>query len=534
MRAASFGLILGCTFASAAWAEPFTITDAINYAVQSHPSVSEAAANRRATGAEVGEAEAALLPQVRLESRIGREFLSQPDQPVPPLGNAQWLSSRSNSIVVRQLLFDGFTSINQIWRQTARTNAAAARVLERSELSALDAAEAYIEVTRYMRLVTIAQTNVSAHRKILANVRARYNGGRAGEGDMQQAEERVAAAEAALADFRVSLDEARAKYRSAVGLEPYNLRAPGRLSNMPPSKDAALAVALKYNPTIMAAQSDADAAKYDFHSTAGSFVPNVALEARAEKGYNSDQIFGHFTNDSAKVVFSWDIFSGGQHLWRREETSQRYLEATQKHARLQREAFSALDKAWAARTVTADRIAALMRDVAAGRRVISSYTKEYELGQRSLIDLLNANNQLFVALVSLESARSVSVFADYQLLAAMGKLLVHLKTSPPLEAAPLVAPPFGIPLRVPPVRIGLPKPGRPEPLNVDRPARSTAVPSAPPAPVTFGNRFEAEAHPGISPGFMAMVLPTGTADNYGSTMSYANQPSPGATAAPTH
>lgn len=529
-------LIAGCILfsgaaVSACWAEPFTINDAINYAVQSHPGVTEAAANRRATEAELRQQQGTLLPQVRLESRFGREFLNQRDQPVPPLGNDQWLHSRSHSVVVRQLLFDGFTSINQIWRQAARTDAAAARVLEHTELIALDAAEAYIEVTRFMRLIAIASDNVAAHRKILTNVRARYNGGRSGEGDLQQAEERVAAAEAALADFRVSLDEAKAKYRSAVGQEPFNLRAPGRLGSMPPSRDDALAVALKYNPTIKAAQADADAAKYDFKSTAGLFVPNVALEGRVEKGYNSDLLFGHFTDESVKVVASWDIFRGGQDLWHRSENADRYIEQTQRHARLQREAYSALDKAWGARTITSERIGALTRDVEAGRRVISVYSKEYELGQRSLIDLLNANNQLFGALVSLESTRSVSVFADYQLLAAMGQLLAYLKTSPPVEAAPLIERPFAIfPVKLPPVILHLPKPGGPEPLNVINTARSTSEPSFPPRPIIpFGERWtDISGDPAAAP-FAFLLQPKAHQEDNTNVMalSFAQQSIPG-------
>src|SRR3989442_1190314 len=83
---------------------------------------------------------------------------------------------------------------------------AAARVHERTELIALDAAEAYIDVVRYTRLIALSQENVAAHRKIFSNVQSRYSGGRAGEGDLQQAQERVAAAEAALAEFRLALD----------------------------------------------------------------------------------------------------------------------------------------------------------------------------------------------------------------------------------------------------------------------------------------------------------------------------------------
>jgi adhesin transport system outer membrane protein len=166
--------------------EVFTIHDAIEQAVKTNPGVGEAAANRRATEAELRQQQGTLLPQVRLQANAGPEMLRRDINP-PPTGNGDWQRGREVSVVLRQTLFDGFTSINEVWRQSARVDAAAYRVHERTELIALDASEAYIDVTRYMRLVTLAQENLAAHRKIFANVQARYSGGRSGEGDVEQA-----------------------------------------------------------------------------------------------------------------------------------------------------------------------------------------------------------------------------------------------------------------------------------------------------------------------------------------------------------
>jgi adhesin transport system outer membrane protein len=454
---------------SAVAAEAFSIRDAILQAVQSNPGVGEAAANRRATEAELRQVQSTLLPQVRLEGRWGPEKFNNRDLPIPPAGNDTWLHGRSVSVYARQLVFDGFTTLNEIWRQTARVDAGAHRTRERTELIALDAAEGYIDVVRYTRLISVAQENLSAHRRIYGNVNSRFQGGRAGEGDLQQAAERVAAAEAILHDFRRSLEDARAKFRKAIGIEPHNLRAPGRLPGMPRAKDDALAVTLRHNPTIQAAQSDSDAAKYGFHATTGAFVPTVALEGRAKTGHDSDGYIGRRDELSGKVVATWDIFRGGQDVWRRTEMGERYVESGHRLARLQRDAFESVDRAWAARTVTSERIAALLRQVDADRKVIVAFGKEYDLGQRSLIDLLNAQNQLLNGLVSLESTRAVAIFGDYQLLAAMGQLLSYLKTTHPIDAEPLVAKPYGlIPFALPAVWIDLPQPGTPEPINVGR------------------------------------------------------------------
>jgi adhesin transport system outer membrane protein len=498
----------GClTNGTAAQAEAFTIVDAISQAVQTNPGVGEAAANRRATDAELHQSQGALLPQIRLDASGGPERFNQTGVVPTPIGNGQWLPARTGSIVIRQTLFDGFASINEIWRQSARVDAAAHRVHERSELIALDAAEAYISMIRFTRLIAVSQDNVAAHKRILDNVQARFNGGRAGEGDLQQALERVAAAEAALVEFRQSLEDARAAYRKSVGLEPINLRAPGRLRGLPASKDESLAVALRYNPTLQAAASDADAAKHGFDATAASFMPNVSLEGRTLRGIDSDTIFGPRSESSGKVVLGWDIFTGGQDSWKRVAAAENYNEQKMRQARLQRDAFESLDKAWSARTITSDRAAALLRQVNADRKAIAAYNKEYELGQRSLIDLLNAENQLYNGLVSLESTRDVAIFADYQLLAAMGKLLAFLKAPETVDALPLETIPLGIfPIKIAPILFRLPPTG-PEPLNVrgDLPDAGSLPDRAKVA--TFGDRWPQSASAANPAGAFAQLQP---------------------------
>ncbi len=472
---------------SAAWGEGFSINDAISQSVLTNPGVGEAAANRRATESELRQTQGTLLPQVRLESRAGPEKFTQAIVP-PPRASGEWLNGRQVSVVVRQTLFDGFASIHDIWRQSARVNAAAFRVRERTELIALDAAEAYIDVVRYLRLVALADQNLANHQELLSNVKSRYSGGRAGEGDLQQAIERMEAAKATRVEFQHSLDDARSKYRKTVGVEAINLRFPNPLRGLPVSKDDALAVTLRHNPTLLAAEADKEAAKQAFRVTDGAFVPNVALEGRASHGVDADTFIGKRDEMSGKVVVSWDIFRGGQDSWRRAEMAERFTEETMRHARLQRDAQESIDKAWAARTITADRIAALTRELAADKKAIAAYRHEYELGQRSLIDLLNSENQYFNAAVSLTAARGVIVFADYQLLAAMGALLEYIKTAPPIDAAPLDTIPVGLlPTKLPPVIIGLPQSGS-EPLNVNGAPAAADVGDQPPR-VIFDRRW---------------------------------------------
>src|ERR1700749_4002775 len=137
--------------------------DAIKQAVRNTPGVGEATANRKATEAELHQSQGALLPQVRLDAIGGREMLNQRSLPIGSTpNNGEYMPGREVGITIRQTLFDGFASLNEIWRQAARVDAAAFRVHERTELIALDAAEAYVDVTRYLRLVTLAPDNLAA------------------------------------------------------------------------------------------------------------------------------------------------------------------------------------------------------------------------------------------------------------------------------------------------------------------------------------------------------------------------------------
>jgi adhesin transport system outer membrane protein len=491
------GLIM--VMSASASAQTFSINDALHEAAKTNPGVGEASANRRATETELRQTQSTLLPQVRIDAYAGQEKFDQgvcttaacgntgSALPLPTSGTGAWRTGTSESIVVRQLLFDGFASIHDIWRQSARVNAAAFRVRERTELIALDAAEAYVDVVRYLRLVGLAEQNVATHEKIFSNVNSRFSGGRAGEGDLEQARERVENAKAQLDEFRRSLEDARAKYRKVVGLEPVNVRFPGPLGGMPHNKDEALAIAVRFNATILAAQADADAAKHAFRVTDGAFAPTVALEGRATHYDNTYPFVGLTHEDySGRVVMSWDVFRGGQDTWKRSEQAERYVQATMAHAKLQRDALESIDKAWSARTITATRIADLTRQLQADKKTIAAFNKEYELGQRSLIDLLNAQNQYFNAAVSLTSARGVVVFADYQLLAAMGTLLEYLKAPPPVDAAPLDSIPLGLAgYKFPTVRLTLPDSGS-EPLRV-----ADAGPDAP-APAHYASASVAQ------------------------------------------
>lgn len=414
-----------------------TLEKAIRQAVAHNPRIGEAAANRRAIDMEVRQQQGVLLPQVRTEAEYGSERLRGFDG-LSSARSKEWRKlGGEGSLVVNQLLFDGGATINQIYRQMARSDAAAWRTFERAELIALDTAEAFLDIVRYSASIQHANAYVAVHERMNAQVGARQQGGRAGLGDAEQVRERLNAARAVRADLKIRLEEAKAAFRRSVGVDANRLGGASRLSGLPKSQNDAVNQTFAYNPSLKAAHYDVVAAERDFDSSAGRFAPRVSLEGRTTGGRDSGFRVGNFDESTAKLRMDWNLFAGGTDAARRGELRERVTEAQMRTDSLQRSVRESVHRAWAARANSGTRIGALQGQIVAARRVVTAYRGEYELGQRTLLDLLNAENALFNAALSLEAARTVAVFADYQLLATTGQLLARLNIPHHTAASPL-------------------------------------------------------------------------------------------------
>lgn len=420
-------------FSASTVAHSADLRHVVQEAISTNPNVLESAANRRATDQEYRQSQGAFLPSVDVSAEIGPERLDRPNS-FRSSENDQWRVSKELTVTVRQLLFDGFTAANEAYRQSARVDGAALRVLEQSEATALDAVEAFIDVLRNTAILAKARSNVEKQRRIYLEVEQRFEGGETGSADLAQARERVAAARVIVAAVRKSLLDTVAKYERVVGQKPHALR-PARPASLPPgSLDQLVNVAVMTNPQVRSAIADADAAKYEFESTKGSFLPEISLQGQTTFGDDVGGIEGRNNAYSGKVVLSWNLYNGGRDAARSAEYIERMSEAQIRVDRARREIKEGIERSYASVTSEAERIKALSEQLVANRNVVNGYREEYDIGQRSLLDLLNAENALFNSEIALISARAIYTFSTYQLRATSGDLLAYLDVTPVHEA----------------------------------------------------------------------------------------------------
>ncbi len=437
LRGISIGLKWGLLW-GLIWATQFSVAhamslrEAVRYTVRQHPSIAAAQADRRATGYELRQAQGRLLPQVNLTSDIGYQKIDQPEGKGPAINN-QWRLREEATVTVQQILFDGWDRANDIYRNAARIDASAYRVMERSEALGLRAVEAYIDVRRHSRLLGIANDNVRRHEQILRLVRGRRQGGKASKGEVDQALERLAGTKAVVAEIRQALLDAQAKFRNVIGKETQRTRPVMLPRGMPASRSAAVKIAIVSNPTIQAAAADIDVAKFGREQAKSGFFPQVSLEGRAALGNDISGTPGRNEDLSGKVVLTWNIFDGLITTNRNRAAAERFAQAeAERQARI-RETAEAVERAWAAFVTGGERVDSFRQQVTLNRKVVKGYLEEYELSKRTLLDLLDSENALFNSRFQLESIHAVHLFSAYQVLASMGKLLQNLGIAPPPE-----------------------------------------------------------------------------------------------------
>ncbi len=423
--------LAGATIALAvAWtgtAEAVSLQDAVDKAVSSIPAIGSATSRRLSSEERVRVERGALFPTINIRGETGVQYSDTP--------GTRGRASRGNDdgdttlwrnearITLNQLLYDGGTTFNLMDEAQGNLVAATFRVDDAKRSVALQAIAAYIDVLRNREFVAIAENNVAAHERLLANVRQLVPAGRAAESDISQAESRLALAEANMANRQGELRDAETRYFRSVGDVPGALD-PVAAAPSPSEIDIEGQVqsAVRHNPELAVARALIDARESAFKATDGLFTPRLELDLSAAEGKHLDGVRGRDTDYRATLVLTWNLYRGGADSARKREaqanlTAIKFDEAdTLRFIRERVEAsFKSFEK-------NAARKGPLQRRVDQNEKLIVAYERQFELGQRTLLDLLDVQNELFVSRAELTDAAHSGLFDYYDLLAASGEL----------------------------------------------------------------------------------------------------------------
>jgi adhesin transport system outer membrane protein len=413
-----------------------SITDTVRAALSANPEIGIVKADRRAVDQELRQARAGYLPSLDLRGAIGGEVASTPAtrRRGPGSTDATQQTRAEAQLKLSQMLFDGYATQAEVERQTARVDSAAYRVQEAAEFVAVDAIEAHLDVLRNQQIVALNRENVAAHERILRQVRSLERAGRADVADVRQTEARLANAQATLAQANGALADAIAFYQRVVGREPDNLTLDTPpTAALPKDRESAAALASVQSPTVLIAAADVDVAAAELRGSRAGYYPRLDAELTAQTFRNVDGAEGNDSSASAMLVLRYNLFRGGADVAREREAFHRLNEARAGLVKQRLKAEEQARQAVNAYETAKARVAAQRARVEAQRRTRDAYVSQFELGQRDLLDVLDAENELFLARVQLVTAEFTERFAVYKILGVTGTLLDTLEVARPRE-----------------------------------------------------------------------------------------------------
>lgn len=424
--------------ASTAQLPAATLRDVVMASLETNPEYARIAKNTRATQQRVGQAAAGFLPTIDLRADTGYErtenaFIA---------GNSAKLYRNSGRLTISQMLYDGQSTKHSVETQNARSESSTYRAAESSEFTALDITQAFLEVLRQRELQAIAEQNVATHNRILATIKAGVNAGTVTDGDMAQAEARLVQAQSTLTGTEQALRQAEASFVQTTGTLPGNLTMPAvPTGDLPQDVEAAIALARQESPSMAIFAADLKAAEAEYKQTEANFQPRFDLEGSAAYGNNLNGVDASSNTENIMGVMKWNLYRGGadearsrEYLYRKEEARQAYEEAAR---RLDKD----LRDTWAGVNASASRAEQFKRQADENEKVVNVYLDQFNLGRRTLLDLLDSQNESFVSKSNAVDASYTHAFGVFKIFALEGKLLSIMGLQRPEEARTIVTRP---------------------------------------------------------------------------------------------
>ena len=411
------------------------LRDAVAVGVLTNPQTEAVENNRRATDEELRQAKALYLPSVDFQADTGYEFSEEnPDDSIGDDTNDFYRSTAG--ITVTQMLFDGYETAYENARQKWRVRSASHRVRETAEFLGLDIVESYIDLLRQRELLSIAQENTKQHVDILAQIEDAAGAGRSTDADVQQTRARLASARATEANVAQSLRTAENNYRRRVGDAPQ----PDLIRPVTPNEwlngtlDDEVKEALTQSPSLDIVEADVNVALKEREQTKSTLYPQVDLVVNGNAADNVDGVHGDVVGGSALVRTNWNLFRGGGDQARIRELTYRHAQTKNARDAAARAVENDVRQTWESKRAAASRAEQFRAQASANSAVVQAYKDQFNLDRRTLLDVLDSQNEWFVSRSNAINNEYLEMFAGYRLLALKGKLMPYLGVSYPKEA----------------------------------------------------------------------------------------------------
>ena len=400
---------------------PTPLVQAVQQAVATNPEVQAKWNGFLAADSQRDIAKAGFMPQVNLSASTGSENRTTASV---NYGNYDLSSAR---LSLNQILFDGLFTVNEVRRLGAAKLTRYYELVEASETAALEALRAYADVARYRELVELATQNWVEHKQSTLLVEERANAGVGRRVDVEQANGRLALAESNLLTELTNLHDVSARYLRVVGQKPPQsmpgLPEPFHIGPLPANVDALMREGMQASPTLLAAVHNARSNKIVVASAMSAFSPRVDLQAYASQGKNTSGVSGDSRAAGVALALNYNLLKGGGDTAYVKQTGSLADQARDLQDKSCRDVRQTLSLAYSDTAALTEKLGYIDAHRLATEKTREAYRQQFEIGQRTLLDLLDTQNEFFEASRSYINARHDQAQAQARTLAAMGQLV---------------------------------------------------------------------------------------------------------------
>ena len=399
-----------------------TLADVAQQAVLRNPEVQARWNTFNGSMAEQDVARGGYFPRLDVTAGAGREHWVQPNQPTLDYNR------HGTTAILSQMLFDGFATRSEVRRLGYAKLVRYYELLDASENAALEASRAYYDVLRYRKLVKLAEENYAQHKLLFDQMLQRAQAGVGRRVDLEQAGGRLALAESNLLTETSNLHDVSARYQRIVGeLPPAEMAEPSLLqAGIPVSGNDAIAAAIAKSPSIAAAIENIRSAQMELEGRRSGFMPKLDLRARQGVTQNQDGVLGQHEDRVVEVVLNYNLFRGGSDLAASRQAAANLNASKDLRDKACRDVRQTLAIAYNDTRRITEQLRYLDAHQLAQEKVREAYRKQFDIGQRSLLDLLDTENELFQARRAYVSALAEHGIAHARTHAATGTLLAAL------------------------------------------------------------------------------------------------------------
>jgi adhesin transport system outer membrane protein len=399
-----------------------TLQEVVDYTVHNSPDVKANVSERRSVEAEIEQARAGYYP--RLDMDVGNGYLFKNSPFTRQRGGSVNLNRREFGIALDQMIFDGFLSKNEVRRHTARANSRAHSVHAQAEIESLGAVRAYLNVQRLEKLIELAKENLEIHQRTNDQVILRSTQGVGRKADSEQSAARLSRAETNLIAEEGNLLDAIANFERVVGKPPSNLeKAYNPIKSLPSNADEAVKLAVKNHPTVKSANEDIKSAHSQRDSAKAANYPRLNLELGKRFDDNLGGLPGKDREFTAMLRMRYNLFNGGKDQARINETGHQIDKSMHIRDSAVRQVEQGTRLSWDAYYTATKQLNFFKKVQDATIKTHIAYKKQFQVGLRTLLDLLDSANEMFVSKSDYVNAKYDQILAMYRILASMG--MVH-------------------------------------------------------------------------------------------------------------